>query len=80
LRDPLYTRIGASLVISPVIVLEGEYEYRQKIRSGGKAKSELKLGAGWRLGKELELVGYGIVGFSDASPDRGIGANVTFGF
>ncbi len=80
LRNPLYTRIGASLALSPAVLLEAEYEYRQKIRASGKAKSELKLGAGVRLGRQLELVGYGIVGFSDASPDRGVGASLTYRF
>jgi opacity protein-like surface antigen len=80
LKNPFYLRAGVSLPLSAAVALDVEYEYRQKIRSGGDPKSEIKAGASWRMNKQFELVGYGIVGFSDASPDRGIGAYVVYRF
>lgn len=80
LRNPLYLGVGFAVPVAPRLAFEAEYEYRQKLRPTSDPKSEVKAGLSYRVSKALSAEGYAITGFSEASPDWGLGARVAYRF
>lgn len=73
LRNPLYAELEASLPLARGWMLTAEYEYRQKLRDTSDPKSELSLGLATAWGRAGNVEVYATTGFSDASPDLGLG-------
>ena len=80
LRNPFYASIGAALPLSPRVSAELEFETRQRLRPTAAPKREAKLGLELRVSDALRVQAYGLVGFSDASPDRGVGVRAAWRF
>ncbi len=54
------------------------YDYRQSASRTAQNPSELTGFVGWKLSDRVRLQTYGIVGFSDGSPDAGGGLQISF--
>jgi hypothetical protein len=76
LRNPLYVELEAGLPLARGWTLTAEYEYRQKLRDTSDPKSELSLGIATAWGRAGDVEVYAMTGFSDASPDFGIGVRL----
>jgi hypothetical protein len=73
LRNVPYGSIGASHRLSGESSIGVAYDYRPYIINGGSAISEMTAFWSKRMTPEWKVQLYGIVGFSDASPDAGAG-------
>lgn len=74
LRNVAYGAIGASRRLSAETTIGIAYDFRPRIVSGGSEISEATAFWSQRMSREWKLQLYGVVGFSDASPDAGVGA------
>jgi hypothetical protein len=74
LRDVGYFSIGLSQRLAGDSSIGVAYDYRPHIVNGGSEISELTAFWSKRMSPEWKFQLYGVVGFSDASPDAGIGA------
>lgn len=79
-RDPWYASVGGSYKLTSDTSVGLAYDWRRKLFSNTKEISEATLFVTHKLGKSWKLQGYGLTGFSDASPDWGLGATVGYGF
>jgi len=79
-KNPWYFSLGASYKVTDVTSLGAAYDYRSKLLDGLDPISEMSLFATHKLTKEWKLQGYGVIGFSDSSPDWGLGATVGYTF
>ena len=73
LRDVPYGSIGVSHRLSGESSIGVAYDFRPRIIDGGSEISELTAFWTKRMTPEWKVQFYGIVGFSDASPDAGAG-------
>jgi hypothetical protein len=80
LRDPFYASVGVSYRLDDATSVGLVYDFREKLLSRSDPVSEASLSVTRKLGKSWRLQGYGLAGFSDASPDWGVGASVDYGF
>lgn len=79
-NNPWYASVGASYKLTSDTSLGLAYDWRQKLFTRSKDISEATLFVTHKIGKSWKLQGYGLTGFSDASPDWGLGATVGYGF
>lgn len=79
-KDPWYASIGGAYKLDPQTSVGLAYDWRQKLFDNSKEISEATLFVTYKLTKNWKLQGYGLAGFSDASPDWGLGATVGYGF
>jgi hypothetical protein len=80
LRDVPYYAIGATYRMAPDNIVGVAYDYRPRIVPGGSQISEATLFWSRRLSREWRLQLYGVAGFSDGSPDGGLGAGIDYRF
>jgi hypothetical protein len=80
LRNVPYGALGLSRRMSAETTVGVAWDYRPRITSGGAAISEATAFWSQRLSREWKLQLYGVVGFSDGSPDGGIGALLDYRF
>lgn len=73
LRNVPYGSIGASRRLSQETTIGAAYDFRPRIVAGGSEISEATAFWSQRLGGNWRMQIYGVVGFSDASPDAGAG-------
>lgn len=73
LRDVPYGAIGASYRVSAQTSVGVAYDYRARITQAGSPISEASAFWSLRMSPQWRLQVYGIIGFSDASPDAGVG-------
>jgi hypothetical protein len=73
LRNPLYAELEAELPLARGWTLTAEYEYRQKLRDTSEPKREVSVGLATVWGRTGKVEVYATTGFSDASPDLGLG-------
>ena len=73
LRNVPYGSIGASRSLSQETTLGVAYDFRPRIVTGGSEISEATAFWSQRLPGNWRMQLYGLVGFSDASPDAGAG-------
>lgn len=78
LRNPFYLGVGAGYRVSDVTTMRLEYEFRQKLRATSDPRSEARFTVQQRLSDDLRVGGYAILGFTDNSPDWGLGVSVTY--
>ncbi len=79
-RNPWFASVGFSNKLSDANSWGASYDYRQKLTSGGDPISEAMLFVAHRYSKEWRMQAYALAGFSDASPDFGLGAFVGYDF
>ena len=79
-RNPWYGSIGFSNKLSDANSWGASYDYRQKVTSIGDPVSELSLFMVHKYSKATKVQGYVVTGFSDASPDLGVGATFSYSF
>ncbi len=77
LRDGFLGTIGASFDVSDRASLGLIYDYRQSASFRAENPSELTGFVSWKLSKKISLQTYGIVGFSNGSPDTGVGMQIS---
>jgi hypothetical protein len=80
LRDPFFFGLGFGVRVSDINSLRVEYEYRQKLRATSDPRSELKFLAQRRITENSRAGAFVILGFSDNSPDWGLGATASYLF
>jgi len=73
LRNVPYGAIGVSRRLSQQTTVGASYDYRPRIVTGGSEISEATAFWSQRLSGNWRMQLYGVVGFSDASPDAGAG-------
>lgn len=71
--DPVFASIGVSYKLSSQTSVGASYDYREKLTQTGSEVSEASAFASQKLSSVTKLQGYAVVGFSDASPDFGVG-------
>ncbi len=79
-RDPWYGGIGFSNKLSAANSWGASYDYRQKVTANGDPVSELSLFMVHKYSQAMKVQGYVVTGFSDASPDLGVGATFSYSF
>lgn len=79
-NDPWYATVGGSYKLTPATSVGLAYDWRQKLFTRGNEISEATLFVSHKLGRSWKLQGYGLTGFSDASPKWGLGATLGYGF
>ncbi|HMZ82766.1 MAG TPA: hypothetical protein PLC93_00655 [Rhodocyclaceae bacterium] len=79
-KNPWFAGVGFSYKLSSATSAGLSYDYRRKIVSTGDPVSEATVFVSHRLAPNLKLQGYGIAGFSDNSPDWGLGATIAYSF
>lgn len=80
LRDVPYWALGASYRLAGGGTIGVAYDYRPHIVAGGAEISEATLYWSKRFSREWRMQLYAIVGFSDGSPDAGIGTFFDYRF
>jgi len=78
LRNGFLGSAGFSVDMSKKASLGLIYDYRQSASLGASNPSELTGFIGWKLSDRVRLQTYGIVGFSNGSPDKGAGLQISF--
>jgi len=78
LQNGFLGSLGASVDVSNRASIGLIYDYRQSASINSANPSELTGFVSWKLAKKLRLQAYGIVGFSNGSPDGGAGIQISF--
>ena len=78
LNDVWFSSLGFDYRLSPSLYVGGVFDYRQAISAGAEPMWELMAYLSWEMDGSWELNGYGVAGFSDASPDTAIGLQLTY--
>jgi hypothetical protein len=77
-RNIAFASVGIARKIDPDITLSGFLDIRQSVVSGSPAPRELSFYLSRRLSKNWKIQAYALVGISDASPQKGIGATLGY--
>jgi len=79
-RNPFFASVGGTYKLTASTTLGASYDFRQRLTSSGDPISEMTLFVAHKFTPNLKVQGYAITGFSNASPDFGVGGLVTVGF
>jgi len=79
-KDPWYVSIGGSYKLTQETSMGLAYDWREKLFDDQDSVSEATLFVTHKFGGRWKLQGYGVAGFSKASPDWGLGATLGYGF
>lgn len=77
LDDVLLLNVGAGYQLTPKLGIGAVYDFREAAGSGDDP-SEATGYITYKLANDLSLQAYGVVGFSDGSPDAGVGAQLGY--
>ncbi|HKQ23792.1 MAG TPA: transporter [Burkholderiales bacterium] len=80
LHNVFYGSVGGSYRVSSETSVGLAYDFRPSITSTGSRISEVTAFMSQRLSRELKLQAYGLAGFSDGSPDFGIGVMFNYSY
>lgn len=80
LRNVFYGSVGTTYRVADGVTVGAAYDFRDAIVRGGDDLSELSVFATRRLTASWQLQVYGVLGFSDASPDAGAGVVLSANF
>lgn len=80
LKNGFNASVGAGYKLSPKNSIGAYYYYREKIATDGASQSELTAYWNYKVSQSLRLQTYVLGGFSDGSPDYGVGASVKYSF
>ncbi len=78
LRDGFLGSVGASVDVGEKASIGLIYDYRRSASISASNPSELTGFVGWKLSDKIRLQTYGVVGFSNGSPDTGLGLQLSF--
>src|SRR6266851_583730 len=78
LRNVVYGSVGGSYRMSSETSVGLAYDFRPRITAVGSPISEATAFVSQRLSRDLKLQFYGVKGFSDGSPDFGVGAILNY--
>lgn len=79
-RDPWFTSVGLSYKAAERMNVGVIYDFRQKLSARGAPVSEAMFYVEQKLSSQYRLQAYVLSGFSDASPDFGVGATISARF
>lgn len=79
-RNPFFANLGGAYKLTASTSLGASYDFRQRLTSRGDPISEMTLFLTHKFTPNLKVQGYAIKGFSDASPNFGVGGLVSVGF
>lgn len=79
-KNPWYAGAGLSYKLSGATSAGVSYDFRDKLTPSGDPISEATLFLSQRLSQNIKMQVYGVAGFSDNSPDWGLGATVSYSF
>lgn len=77
-RNIAFTSLGIAHKISPDTTLSAFFDVRQAVVNGSPIPRELTFYLSHRLDQHWKIQGYALVGASDASPQKGIGATLGY--
>ncbi len=80
LRNAFNANVGAEYKLSSNDGIGAYYYYRERIATGGASQSELTGYWNHKFSSNLRLQAYAMGGFSDGSPDYGVGASLKYSF
>jgi hypothetical protein len=80
LNDVFTANVGASYKIDRQSTIGAYYDYREKASSTSFARNELTGYYSYKFASAWKAQGYVTKGFTDGSPDWGVGANVVYSF
>lgn len=75
--DPVFASLGASYKLSNQTSVGASYDYRQQLTEAGSEVSEASAFVSQKIDNSMKVQGYLVAGFSDASPDFGVGVLVS---
>ncbi len=78
LNDVWFSSLGFDYRLGPSLYGGASFDYRQATSSGAEPVQELLAYLNWEVDSSWSVNGYGVVGFSTASPDAAIGIQLTF--
>ncbi len=79
-RNPWYAVLGGAYKFTRATTGGIDYYYRQRVIGGGSRVSELRPFVSHSLTKTTRLQGYALTGFTDGSPDWGVGVVLSADF
>lgn len=79
-RNPFFASIGGAYKLTATTTVGASYDFRQRLTAGGDPISEMTLFVTHKFTPNVKVQGYAVAGFSDASPDFGVGGVVSVGF
>ena len=79
-KNVFYYSLGASYRMSQPTTVGFAYDYRPRITDNGSHVSEATVFVSQRLTPDWKLQVYGVKGFSDGSPDWGLGGVLAYSF
>lgn len=79
-KDGLYASLGAALAVNPSTVIGVSGSWRERIVDGGDDSVELLGFVAYDISPTWRVQGYALTGFTDASPDLGVGASISYRF
>lgn len=77
LRDGMYGSVGSLYRLTTSVTVGASLDWRQRILAGGDHAAEATMLLVYRIDERWNMIGYVLKGFSDASPDVGVGLAVT---
>lgn len=80
LKDGFYASLGAATPVTEATTVGAAVSWREKIVDGGDDSVDAMLFAQTTLTDHWRVLAYGLAGFTDAAPDFGLGAGVTYKF
>lgn len=78
LSNQLYGSLGSDIRLNTAASLGVIYDYREPSSAGGAPRSEILLYSNWKFSPSFSVNIYAIKGFSDASPDMGVGSQLSW--
>ncbi len=78
LQDGFLGSVGFSTNVTPSTSVGLIYDYRESASLTAQNPSEITGFIGWKLSEQVRLQTYGVVGFSNGSPDTGLGVQISF--
>jgi hypothetical protein len=75
-----YATAGASYRYNKIWSAGADYAWREKLTATGDEISEATVYANYKISDHNKINVYGVAGFSDASPDWGLGFMLTHSF
>ena len=80
LEDGVYATVGTHVRVSPSTVISPLFNWRHRIIAGGDDASEAMVMLTHDLNAQWQLTGYLLKGFTDASPEIGVGVAANWKF
>ena len=73
LNDVWYSSTGFDYKINPTLSSGISFDYKEATTSTSEASKEGVAYLNWKLNSKASIMGYGVIGFSDGSPENGAG-------